>query len=104
VKGSNAAHDDGGPPWDPSDEPRPDNTTRDSDGDGTAETKSVLPPGLHYPFGMALMGSDLYVADTDAVMRFGHTEGATEIKSFGTKVADLPGGPLNHHWTKNIIA
>jgi glucose/arabinose dehydrogenase len=66
---------------------RPDRITRlrDSDGgDGTAETKSVLPPGLHSPFGMALTGSDLYVADTDAVMRFGHTEGATEIKSSGT--------------------
>ena len=49
--------------------PSPDRTTRlrDSDGDGTAETKSVLPPGLHSPFGMTLMGSDLYVADTDAV-------------------------------------
>jgi glucose/arabinose dehydrogenase len=46
----------------------PDRITRfrDSDGDGTAETKSVLPPGLHSPFGMALTGSDLYAADTDA--------------------------------------
>ena len=47
----------------------PDRITRLRDSDGTAETKSVLPPGLHSPFGMALMGSDLYVADTDAVMR-----------------------------------
>jgi glucose/arabinose dehydrogenase len=53
---------------------------------------------------MALVGDNLYVANTDAVMRFPYQEGATEIKEPGTKVADLPGGPLNHHWTKNIIA
>jgi len=60
--------------------------------------------GLHSPFGMALVGNDLYVANTDAVMRFPYTDGATAITGPGTKVADLPAGPLNHHWTKNIIA
>jgi glucose/arabinose dehydrogenase len=77
---------------------------RDSDGDGTAETRTPFLQGLHSPFGMALIGSDHYVADTDAIRRFGYTEAATEIKSAGIKVADLPGGSLNHHWTKNIIA
>jgi glucose/arabinose dehydrogenase len=53
---------------------------------------------------MALVGSDFYVANTDAVMRFSYTEGATQITAPGTKIVDLPAGPLNHHWTKNLIA
>jgi glucose/arabinose dehydrogenase len=53
---------------------------------------------------MALVGSDLYVANTDALMRFPYVAGATQITATGTKVVDLPGGPLNHHWTKNVIA
>ncbi len=77
---------------------------RDADGDGTAEVKTTFLSGLNSPFGMALVGDSLYVANTDAVMRFPYTEGATEITAPGTKVADLPAGPLNHHWTKNIIA
>jgi glucose/arabinose dehydrogenase len=77
---------------------------RDTDGDGVAETKTVFLKGLTSPFGMTLIGNDLYVANTDAVMRFPYTEGQTEITEAGTKVADLPAGPLNHHWTKNLIA
>jgi glucose/arabinose dehydrogenase len=69
-----------------------------------AETHSVFLQGLNSPFGMALIGNALYVANTDAIVRFDYTEGAVEIKTVGTKVADLPAGPLNHHWTKNIIA
>ena len=53
---------------------------------------------------MVLVGSDLYVANTDALMRFRYVEGATRIATAGTKVVDLPGGPINHHWTKNVIA
>jgi glucose/arabinose dehydrogenase len=53
---------------------------------------------------MALIGDDFYVANTDAVMRFAYAENQTEIAGAGEKVADLPAGPLNHHWTKNIIA
>src|SRR4029079_1476229 len=52
----------------------------------------------------ALVGHDLYVANADAVMRFPYEDGATQILTRGTKVADLPGGPITHHWTKNIIA
>ncbi len=77
---------------------------RDADGDGVADTKTVFLQGLHSPFGMALVGGDLYVANTDAILRFPYTEGETELKSQGVKVADLPAGPRNHHWTKNIIA
>jgi glucose/arabinose dehydrogenase len=53
---------------------------------------------------MALVGRDFYVANTDAVMRFSYEEGATQLGTAGVKVADLPGGPLNHHWTKSLIA
>jgi glucose/arabinose dehydrogenase len=77
---------------------------RDADGDGVAELKSEFLAGLHSPFGMALIGNDLYVANTDAILKFRYTPGATTLAGPGTKLADLPGGPLNHHWTKNIIA
>jgi glucose/arabinose dehydrogenase len=76
---------------------------RDADGDGSAETRSVFLSGLNSPFGMALVGNDLYVANSDAVVKFPYTQGETQIKATGTKVADLPAGPRNHHWTKNIL-
>jgi glucose/arabinose dehydrogenase len=53
---------------------------------------------------MTLVGNQFYVADTDAVLRFDYVEGATHISTKGTKVTDLPAGPINHHWTKNLIA
>ena len=77
---------------------------RDADGDGSAESRSVFLEGLNSPFGMALVGNALYVANTDAVMRFMYTPGATRITTPGVKVVDLPAGPRNHHWTKNLIA
>src|SRR5690349_9234208 len=77
---------------------------RDADGDGVAETRSVFLEGLNSPFGMALVGNDLYVADTDALLRFPYREGETKIDAPGVKVVDLPAGPINHHWTKNVIA
>src|SRR5450432_1962559 len=72
--------------------------------DGSGATKSVFLQSLHSPIGMTLVGSDLYVANTDAIMRFPYSEGALQISEPGTKVADLPGGPINHHWVKNVIA
>ncbi|MGE5116287.1 MAG: PQQ-dependent sugar dehydrogenase, partial [Betaproteobacteria bacterium] len=78
---------------------------RDADGDGVAETRSVFLDGLHSPFGMALVGDTLYVADTDAVLRFPYRAGATRLdRASGRKLLDLPAGPINHHWTKNLIA
>jgi glucose/arabinose dehydrogenase len=77
---------------------------RDTDGDGVAETRTVFLEGLNSPFGMALVGNDLYVANSDAVVRFPYATDATSITVPGTKVVDLPGGPINHHWTKNLIA
>jgi glucose/arabinose dehydrogenase len=77
---------------------------RDSDGDGVAETRSVFMQGLNSPFGMALVGGELYIANTDAVIKVPYVAGQTTISAAPLKVTDLPGGPLNHHWTKNIIA
>jgi glucose/arabinose dehydrogenase len=77
---------------------------RDADGDGLASAPHDFITGLHSPFGMALVGDTLYVADTDAVLKFPYHEGDTEITAKGEKVVDLPAGTRNHHWTKNIIA
>ncbi|MEH6436956.1 PQQ-dependent sugar dehydrogenase [Massilia sp. DD77] len=77
---------------------------RDADGDGAAELKRVFIKNLNSPFGMALVGDTLYVANTDGIVRFDYKEGMTEITAKPQPVAPLPGGPLNHHWTKNIIA
>jgi glucose/arabinose dehydrogenase len=77
---------------------------RDGDGDGVAETRAVFLDGLHSPFGMVLVGHDFYVANSDAIVRFPYTGGETQITAPGAKVVDLPAGPLNHHWTKNVIA
>ena len=77
---------------------------RDTDGDGVAETRSVFLKGLNSPFGMALVGNALYVANTDAVVRFPYSEGQTSISAAATPLTDLPGGPRNHHWTKSLIA
>lgn len=77
---------------------------RDADGDGVAELQKVFLQNLTSPFGMALIGNDLYVANTDALLRFPYNEGDTEINAKEEKVIDLPAGPINHHWTKNVIA
>lgn len=77
---------------------------RDADGDGVAEGKFPFITGLNSPFGMALVGENLYVANTDAVVRFPYKEGQTQITQAPVKVSDLPGGTLNHHWTKSLIA
>ncbi|HEY0330368.1 MAG TPA: sorbosone dehydrogenase family protein [Rhodopseudomonas sp.] len=77
---------------------------RDADGDGTAETRSAFLEGLKSPFGMVLVGDELYVANSDAVVKFPYHEGDTRITAAAVKVADLPGGPINHHWTKDLTA
>jgi glucose/arabinose dehydrogenase len=77
---------------------------RDADGDGVAETRSVFIEGLNSPFGMALVGDDFYVADSDAIMKFPYHSGDTKITAPGVKLADLPAGTINHHWTKDLVA
>jgi glucose/arabinose dehydrogenase len=77
---------------------------RDADGDGVPEVRTPFLENLNSPFGMALVGNDFYVANTDAVMRFPYRAGDTKIDDPGQKVADLPAGPRNHHWTKGLVA
>jgi glucose/arabinose dehydrogenase len=77
---------------------------RDKDHDGVAETRTVFIDHLNSPFGMTLVGNNFYVADTDRLLRFNYVPGETSIKGDPLKVTDLPGGTLNHHWTKNVIA
>jgi len=72
--------------------------------DGGATSRAVFLENLRSPFGMALVGGDFYVANTDGIVRFPYVEGATRIDAAPTDVAPLPGGPINHHWTKNVIA
>ncbi|QJP16393.1 sorbosone dehydrogenase family protein [Starkeya sp. ORNL1] len=76
---------------------------RDADGDGIAEIKLPFLENLHSPFGMALVGDQLYVANADALVRFPYVDGTTRIDAAPVKVCDLPSG-RNHHWTKSLVA
>jgi len=77
---------------------------RDTDGDGVAEIRTTFAQGLKSPFGMTLVGDTLYVGDTDGIVSFPYSAGVTAVSGSGTKVFDLPGPPINHHWTKNVVA
>jgi glucose/arabinose dehydrogenase len=76
---------------------------RDADGDGRAEVRTVFLQGLHSPFGMALVGNDLYVANADAIVRVPYAAGQTQVTAAPVRVTELPGG-INHHWTKGLVA
>jgi glucose/arabinose dehydrogenase len=77
---------------------------RDTNGDGVADTRTAFITGLDSPFGMALVGDTLYIANTDAVVKVPYRTGDTTIAQAPVKVADLPAGTINHHWTKNLVA
>jgi glucose/arabinose dehydrogenase len=77
---------------------------RDVRGDGSQVERHVFLHNLNSPIGMALVGDTFYVANTDAVVSFPYKEGETEIHSAATVVTPLPGGPINHHWTKSLLA
>lgn len=77
---------------------------RDTNGDGVADLRSIFISGLHSPFGMSLVGENLFVANTDAIVSFPYRQGDLHIAAPGSKLLDLPAGPINHHWTKNIVA
>ena len=77
---------------------------RDTNGDGKPDVRTVFLDHLHSPFGVALVGDDLYVADTDALLRFPYVTGQTRITAPGTTLTELPGGPIDHHWTKSLAA
>jgi glucose/arabinose dehydrogenase len=77
---------------------------RDTNGDGVADQQYVFLDNLHSPFGMVLVGNDFYVANTDGVMHYQYQEGQTKISVPGNLVTPLPGGPIDHHWTKSLTA
>jgi glucose/arabinose dehydrogenase len=77
---------------------------RDANGDGNPELKSVLVDHLVSPFGIAVVGNALYVADTDAILEYPFTLGQTKISAPPRKVIELPGGLIDHHWTKSLAA
>jgi glucose/arabinose dehydrogenase len=77
---------------------------RDADSDGTPEVRTVFLSGLHSPFGMALVGEHLLRRRQRRLVAFPYQPGQTQITATPRKIADLPAGPINHHWTKNVIA
>lgn len=77
---------------------------RMGDGNGALNTRSVFLDHLDSPFGVALVGDDLYVADTDAIVRYPYIAGETQLSAPGTVLTPLPGGPIDHHWTKSLVA
>ncbi len=77
---------------------------RDENGDGKPKMRSVFLDHLASPFGVAQVGSDLYVANTDAIVRYPYNSGDTKITAPGTTLTPLPGGPIDHHWTKSLVA
>ncbi|MEX6507369.1 sorbosone dehydrogenase family protein [Jiella sp. M17.18] len=72
--------------------------------DGQPAQQSLFLDNLNSPFGVALVGNDLYVADTDAIMHYTYHTGDTKITGPGTVLTPLPGGPIDHHWTKSLVA
>lgn len=77
---------------------------RDADGDGLAEMREVFASGLNRPQGMALVGDTLYIANTDALVATPYRDGQLRMEGIPKKVVDLPAGPINHHWVKNVVA
>lgn len=77
---------------------------RNSNGDGKTWEKHVFLEGLYSPFGIQLIGDNLYVANADAIRKYPYKSGDTKISDAGTELTELPGGPINHHWTKSLLA
>jgi glucose/arabinose dehydrogenase len=76
----------------------------DANGDGIPDERTIFLDHLNSPFGVALVNTDLYVADTDAIMHYTYHPGDKQIAAAGTVLAPLPGGPIDHHWTKSLTA
>jgi glucose/arabinose dehydrogenase len=74
------------------------------DAGGKPPTRSVFLDHLHSPFGVVLVGDDLYVANTDAIVRYPYHDGDQTISASGVTLTPLPGGPIDHHWTKSLTA
>lgn len=77
---------------------------RDADGDGKYETRSPFLQNLNQPFGMLVIGNSFYVANTDGLLQFPYSTGATSLSGPGKKILSLPAGGYNNHWTRNLLA
>ncbi|UKP00805.1 PQQ-dependent sugar dehydrogenase [Nostoc sp. UHCC 0870] len=79
---------------------------RDTNGDGVADVSQTFASasnGLNIPFGMAFSGDSFFLGNTDAVLRFPYSQGQQQLTGNGEKIADLPGGGYNQHWTRNVV-
>lgn len=76
---------------------------RDTKGTGVVDLRTTFLTGLNQPFGMALIGTTFYVANTDGVWRYPYRAGDTQIAATGQKILDLPAGGYNNHWTRNLL-
>ncbi|BAY31352.1 L-sorbosone dehydrogenase [Nostoc carneum NIES-2107] len=79
---------------------------RDSNGDGVADVRKTFASsqnGLNIPFGMAFGGNSFFLGNTDAVLQFPYSKGQQQLSGTGKKIADLPGGGYNQHWTRNVV-
>ena len=77
----------------------------DTDGDGAADERTTFADagnGLDIPFGMAFADGAFYLGNSDEVRRYAYTDGALDGR--GERIAELPGGGYNQHWTRNVIA
>ena len=77
---------------------------RDTHADGVADMRTVFLEKLRSPYGIALVGEQLFVADTDEIRRYRYHAGQTHIDEPGSILTELPAGRVNHHWTKNLVA
>ena len=75
---------------------------RDTNRDGEVDERSDLLTGLTSPFGVAWFENTLYVAAADAILAYPYELGQTSIDAAPTVLSPLPGGPINHHWTKDL--
>ncbi len=79
----------------------------DTNGDGVADVNQIFAgskDGVNIPLGMAFAGDSFFLGNTNAVLRFPYTKGQQQLTGTGTKIADLPGGGYNQHWTRNVVA
>jgi glucose/arabinose dehydrogenase len=80
---------------------------RDTNGDGVADVNQTFATqanGLNIPFGMAFAGDSFFLGNTNTVLRFPYQKGQQQLTGTGQKIADLPGGGYNQHWTRNVVA
>ncbi|MEC4811741.1 MAG: sorbosone dehydrogenase family protein [Scytonema sp. PMC 1069.18] len=79
---------------------------RDTNGDGVADVRKTFASaanGLNIPFGMAFANNSFFVGNTNAVLKFPYQKGQQQLTGTGKKIADLPGGGYNQHWTRNVV-